>query len=140
MLPKMEPNRKLEKIFVSLLPLLICLELVTKSNASFSFQLQPNCATGCGALEHDITTLYKIPERDTTGPFPLGVAVIDKACLVFAYIFRFVASKHRLQMIAHFSDCIKHAKSARQEAVQINLLTALLGSLKVKTVNVLLRF
>ncbi|RWS31952.1 HEAT repeat-containing protein 5B-like protein, partial [Leptotrombidium deliense] len=106
---QMEPNRKLIKEF-----------------------LQPHSSTGSGALEHDITSLYKQLKSDefTPWPLPLGVAVIDKSCLVFAYIFRFVATKHRLQMLSHFQECIKHSKSARQEAVQINILTSILGALK----------
>lgn len=33
-------------------------------------------------------------------------------------------------MLEHFAECIKHAKSARQEAVQMNIFTALLSGLK----------
>lgn len=80
-----------------------------------------------------MTHLYKRPPGDQTvaGPFPLGVAIIDKSCLVFAHIFRHTSSKHKLQMFAHFGDCIKNAKAARQEAVLMNTLCALLGALKV---------
>ncbi|RWS17916.1 HEAT repeat-containing protein 5B-like protein [Dinothrombium tinctorium] len=106
---QMEPNRKLLKDF-----------------------LQPNSVSGSGALEHDITSLYKPPKEDEfcPWPLPLGVSVIDKSCLVFAHIYRFVATKHKLQMFSHFQECIKHAKAARQEAVQINILTSLLGAFK----------
>jgi hypothetical protein len=99
--------------------------------------LQPNSASGSGAIEHDTTYLYKSLSNDSTvpGPFPLGVAVIDKSALVFSMIFPYVANKHRVQMLTHFQDCIKHAKSARQEAVQMNILTAILGALKVKYFN-----
>ena len=84
-------------------------------------------------MEHDITALYKKPTEDWSGPYPLGVAVIDKSCLTFAHIFRHVSSKHKLQMLSHFNDCIKHAKSARQEAVLMNILTAILGALRVSS-------
>lgn len=50
-------------------------------------------------------------------------------CL-FGQIFPRVANKHRLQVLQHFSECIKQAKAARQEAVQMNLFTALLGGLR----------
>lgn len=33
-------------------------------------------------------------------------------------------------MLDHFAECIKHAKSSRQEAVQMNVFTALLSGLK----------
>lgn len=49
---------------------------------------------------------------------------------LFGQIFRRVANKHRLQVLEHFAECIKHAKAARQEAVQMNLFTALLGGLR----------
>lgn len=61
---------------------------------------------------------------------PLGVAVIDMSVLLFGQIFPRVANKHRLQMVDHFTECIKHAKSSRQEAVQMNVFTALLSGLK----------
>ncbi len=61
----------------------------------------------------------------------MGVAVIDKSALVFSMIFPYVAHKHRIQMLTHFQECIKHTKSVRQEAVQMNILTAILGALKV---------
>lgn len=64
------------------------------------------------------------------GPLPLGVAVIDMSVLLFGQIFPRVANKHRLQMLEHFTECIKHAKSSRQEAVQMNVFTALLSGLK----------
>lgn len=86
---------------------------------------------GTGAVEHDVTSLYKMTDGSSEGPYALGVAVIDNSCLLFAHIFPFVANKHRVQMLNHFSECIKHAKSTRQEAIQINILTALLGSLKI---------
>lgn len=49
---------------------------------------------------------------------------------LFGLIFPRVANKHRVQMFTHFSECIKHARSSRQEAVQMNIFTALLSGLK----------
>nr|XP_022914802.1 HEAT repeat-containing protein 5B isoform X2 [Onthophagus taurus] len=94
--------------------------------------LQPNSAAGSGALEHDPCCLYRVllPGELSPGPLPLGVAVIDASVLLFGQIFPRVANKHRLQMLDHFSECIKHAKSSRQEAVQMNVFTALLSGLK----------
>ncbi|KAK9890049.1 hypothetical protein WA026_008857 [Henosepilachna vigintioctopunctata] len=95
-------------------------------------QLQPNSAAGSGALEHDPCCLYRQISKNENipGPLPLGVAVIDMSVLLFGQIFPRVANKHRLQMIDHFTECIKHAKSTRQEAVQMNVFTALLSGLK----------
>lgn len=64
------------------------------------------------------------------GPLPLGVTVIDMSESLFGSIFSRVSNKHRLQMLDHFGECIKHAKSQRQEAVQMNIFTALLCGLK----------
>ncbi|XP_058806084.1 HEAT repeat-containing protein 5B isoform X2 [Phymastichus coffea] len=94
--------------------------------------LQPNSAAGSGALEHNSCCLYRpIPSDESLpGPLPLGVAVIDMSVSLFGQIFPRVANKHRLQMLDHFSECIKHAKSGRQEAIQMNVFTALLSGLK----------
>uniref|UniRef100_A0A182QPM0 HEAT repeat-containing protein 5B n=1 Tax=Anopheles farauti TaxID=69004 RepID=A0A182QPM0_9DIPT len=95
-------------------------------------QLQPNSAAGSGALEHDACCLYRgiAAGEQCPGPLPLGVAVIDMSVILFGLIFPKVANKHRLQMLEHFGECIKHAKSSRQEAVQMNIFTALLSGLK----------
>ncbi|KAL0275721.1 UNVERIFIED_CONTAM: hypothetical protein PYX00_003499 [Menopon gallinae] len=94
--------------------------------------LQLNSAAGSGALEHDPCCLYRPLRQGETipGPLPLGVAVIDMSVSLFGQIFPRVANKHRLQVLEHFAECIKHAKAARQEAVQMNLFTALLGGLR----------
>ncbi|XP_049284271.1 HEAT repeat-containing protein 5B isoform X3 [Anopheles funestus] len=95
-------------------------------------QLQPNSAAGSGALEHDACCLFRgiAAGEQCPGPLPLGVAVIDMSVILFGLIFPKVANKHRLQMLEHFGECIKHAKSSRQEAVQMNIFTALLSGLK----------
>ncbi|XP_055609550.1 HEAT repeat-containing protein 5B isoform X4 [Uranotaenia lowii] len=94
--------------------------------------LQPNSAAGSGALEHDPCCLYRVVTNgdQCPGPLPLGVAVIDMSVTLFGLIFPKVANKHRLQMLEHFGECIKHSKSSRQEAVQMNIFTALLSGLK----------
>ncbi|XP_030374893.1 HEAT repeat-containing protein 5B isoform X2 [Scaptodrosophila lebanonensis] len=106
--------------------------------------LQPNSAAGSGALEHDPCCLYRPTWSSATssssqapsnniqlpGPLPLGVAVIDTSVMLYGTIFPKVANKHRLQMLEHFGECIKQAKSTRQEAIQMNIFTALLSALK----------
>ncbi|XP_037925116.1 HEAT repeat-containing protein 5B isoform X5 [Hermetia illucens] len=98
-------------------------------------QLQPNSAAGSGALEHDSCCLYRPLSKieHCPGPLPLGVAVIDMSIQLFGLIFPRVANKHRIQMLEHFSECIKQAKSSRQEAVQMNIFTAILSGLKALT-------
>ncbi|CAH1153655.1 unnamed protein product [Phaedon cochleariae] len=94
--------------------------------------LQPNSAAGSGALEHDQCCLYRQVNQGETipGPLPLGVTVIDISVLLFGQIFPRVTNKHRVQMLDHFAECIKHVRSTRQEAVQMNVFTALLSGLK----------
>ncbi|CAF0968829.1 unnamed protein product [Rotaria sordida] len=127
-------------------------------------QLQPNSASGSGALEHDETYLYRRDKSLTSfniinylvrssssttdnnssnayysrpaelnipGPLPLGVAVIDASILLYGTMFIRVPNKHRLNMLQHFIDIIKQSKGARQEAVQINIFTAVLTALKI---------
>lgn len=99
---------------------------------SVELQLQPNSASGSGALEHDPSSLYwEIGHEDEVpGPLPLGVAVIDASVTLFGVVFPHVADKHRNKILEHFQDCIQNAKSARQQAVQINIFTAVLSALK----------
>ncbi|XP_052827932.1 HEAT repeat-containing protein 5B [Octopus bimaculoides] len=95
--------------------------------------LQPNSASGSGALEHDAASLYaRIQPTDPPipGPLPLGVAVIDSSVRLYGLVFYKVAHKHRYQMLQHFNECIKQAKSSRQQAVQMNIFTAVLCALK----------
>ncbi len=126
-------------------------------------QLQPNSASGSGALEHDETFLYRRDisltsfniinylfrssstadnnssnayysrpaELNIPGPLPLGVAVIDASILLYGTMFIRVPNKHRLNMLQHFIDIIKQSKGARQEAVQVNIFTAVLTALKI---------
>ena len=73
--------------------------------------------------------------QPTPGPLPLGVAVIDSAITLFGVAFVNVTEKQRLQLLDHFSTCIKQSKSTRQQAVQINIFTAFLTTLKVNMLN-----
>ena len=160
-------------------------------------QLQPNSASGSGALEHDPSSIYlRIPVGEAIpGPLPLGVSVIDASVALFGVVFPHVSFKHRwssfififatfriiilwffcffvlfscclffihihywtakslcgmfvlmnplwlcvwfrLQMLDHFAECIKQAKGVRQQAVQLNIFTAVLSALKVGEVAV----
>uniref|UniRef100_A0A2I2ZH32 HEAT repeat-containing protein 5B n=1 Tax=Gorilla gorilla gorilla TaxID=9595 RepID=A0A2I2ZH32_GORGO len=95
-------------------------------------QLQPNSASGSGALEHDPSSIYlRIPAGEAVpGPLPLGVSVIDASVALFGVVFPHVSYKHRLQMLDHFAECVKQAKGVRQQAVQLNIFTAVLSALK----------
>ncbi|XP_054269957.1 HEAT repeat-containing protein 5B-like isoform X2 [Macrosteles quadrilineatus] len=99
--------------------------------------LQPNSAAGSGALEHDGCCLFRpVPTGEKIpGPLPLGVAVIDASVVLFGCVFPRVANKHRLQMLEHFAECMKAAKSCRADAVTLNVFAALLSGLKGLTDN-----
>ncbi|XP_071834099.1 HEAT repeat-containing protein 5B-like isoform X1 [Apostichopus japonicus] len=103
---------------------------------SVELQLQPNSASGSGALEHDPSSLFWIVEKgEIPGPLPLGVAVIDASVILFGYIIPHVADKHKLKIMDHFGECIRQAKSARQQAIQINVFAAVLSALKALDEN-----
>lgn len=97
-------------------------------------QLLPNSAAGSGALEHDPCSLYVlVTDRShvvgsVPGPLPLGVAVIDASITLFGHVFPRVLHKHRLQLLVHFEDSIKQAKT--RQAVQTNIFASLLAALR----------
>jgi hypothetical protein len=98
------------------------------------FQLQPNSAAGSSAIEHDPSCLY-LPLADgdyAPGALPLGVSVVDSAVVLFGHVFPHCSPKHKGQLIAHFTDCLKQAKAQRQEAITINVFAGLLLALKVR--------
>lgn len=61
------------------------------------YQLQPNSASGSGALEHDPSSIYlRVPVGEAVpGPLPLGVSVIDASVALFGVVFPHVSFKHR---------------------------------------------
>ncbi|CAH8529433.1 unnamed protein product [Dicrocoelium dendriticum] len=63
-------------------------------------------------------------------PPPVSVAVIDSAVELFGRVYPYVPMRHRVQMMDHFAECIRLAKSARQEAIQINVFAALLNAMR----------
>uniref|UniRef100_A0A3B4DQ08 HEAT repeat-containing protein 5B n=1 Tax=Pygocentrus nattereri TaxID=42514 RepID=A0A3B4DQ08_PYGNA len=102
-----------------------------------SIEDQPNSASGSGALEHDPSSIYlRVPVGEAIpGPLPLGVSVIDASVALFGVVFPHLpvylaAVFFRLQMLDHFAECIKQAKGVRQQAVQLNIFTAVLSALK----------
>lgn len=60
----------------------------------------------------------------------MGVAVIDAAVQLFGQLFPRVNQRHRTQTLDHFAECVRAARSSRQEAVQLNMFAALLCGLR----------
>ncbi|XP_060805849.1 HEAT repeat-containing protein 5B [Amyelois transitella] len=94
--------------------------------------ISPLSASGSGALEHDPCCVYRAGSNGASNcdSQPLGVAVIDASVALFPLIFSRAANKHRQQMLEHFVECIKMSKGPRQEAIQVNVYTALLLALR----------
>ena len=69
--------------------------------------------------------------RIPPGALPLGVTVIDAAILLFGRVFPQISLKHRSQLLNHFIAAFKSVKSQKSAAVQINIILAVLASLKV---------
>ena len=78
---------------------LFCNVLINTDNTVWSYfiQLQPNSASGSGALEHDPSSIYlRVPVGEAIpGPLPLGVSVIDASVALFGVVFPHVSFKHR---------------------------------------------
>lgn len=64
------------------------------------------------------------------GPPALPSQVIEASINLFGLVFPFVSTRHRVQMLEHFAECIRVSKAARQEAIQVNTFAALLCALR----------
>ncbi len=121
-------------------------------------QLHSHSASSFGALEHDETYLYRrdtsstsfnsinyifpsssndtntdnscLIELNIPEPLPLNITVIDASIRLYCKIFIHISNKHRLKIFQHFIDLIKQSRDARQETIQINILTAIVLSLR----------
>jgi HEAT repeat-containing protein 5 len=66
---------------------------------------------------------------------PLGVAVIDASIQLYCIMYPKLPNKYRLQILSHFIECIQRHPTSKSNAstkqtLQINIFTAVLGSLK----------
>lgn len=96
-----------------------------------------SCFNYCGVIEREKRTISEFAGGVTEwqGALPLGVAVIDASIQLYGHMYPKVPNKHRLQMLTHFSDCINKqatskANAANRQALQINIFTAVLSSIK----------
>ena len=79
--------------------------------------------------------LSNLTPTNCLAALPLGVSVIDASIQLYGIIYPKVPNKHRSQILAHFVDCIQRhpttkASAPSKQALQINIFTAVLGSLK----------
>lgn len=85
------------------------------------------------SLEHDVTCLYNKENQKTLinqGSLPLGISVIDASIILYGQIYAKISNKYRLQMLNHFHDLLKTAKSTNKQALLTNITTAVYWSLK----------
>uniref|UniRef100_A0A663N8B6 HEAT repeat-containing protein 5B n=1 Tax=Athene cunicularia TaxID=194338 RepID=A0A663N8B6_ATHCN len=96
---------------------------------SIEDQLQPNSASGSGALEHDPSSIYlRIPAGEAVpGPLPLGVSVIDASVALFGVVFPHVSYKHRNKVIS--SGLAENKSTLGPEEVRKSALTLVMGAL-----------
>uniref|UniRef100_A0A5S6QXJ1 HEAT repeat-containing protein 5B n=1 Tax=Trichuris muris TaxID=70415 RepID=A0A5S6QXJ1_TRIMR len=84
-----------------------------------------------GTLEN---AAFLLCRRDSTEPphdaLSPQVTLVNSALLLFGHLFPFVQSKHRMQMLDHFVECIRLSKSSKQAVIQGNVIAALILSMK----------
>ncbi|CDW52161.1 HEAT repeat containing protein 5B [Trichuris trichiura] len=84
-----------------------------------------------GSLEN---AAFMLCNRDSNEPphnvLSSQVALTNSALLLFGHVFPFVQSKHRIQLLDHFGECVRLSKSSKQAAIQGNVIAALILSLK----------
>ncbi|KHJ41183.1 HEAT repeat protein [Trichuris suis] len=84
-----------------------------------------------GSLEN---AAFMLCNRDSNEPphnvLTPQVALTNSALLLFGHVFPFVQSKHRIQLLDHFGECIRLSKSSKQVVIQGNVIAALILSLK----------
>lgn len=119
----------------------ICQDLLTDhwledaDHHSIEEQLDTYSSTAFGALEHDETYLYRQDHSHSNGfhipePLPIYITVIDASIQLYSRIFTHISNAQRVTIFQSFTNTIKQSKDGRQEAIQINILTAVVLSLK----------
>ncbi|XP_043372937.1 HEAT repeat-containing protein 5A isoform X7 [Dermochelys coriacea] len=85
-----------------------------------------------GSLEYDPYSVYeKAAEGDSVPkPLPPALSVISAAVRLFGVIFSHVAESQRLQVLDKLLMSIKQSKGARQQMVQLNIVSAFSSFLK----------
>uniref|UniRef100_A0A7N6BXD1 HEAT repeat-containing protein 5B n=1 Tax=Anabas testudineus TaxID=64144 RepID=A0A7N6BXD1_ANATE len=97
---------------------------------SIEDQLQPNSASGSGALEHDPSSIYlRIPVGEAIpGPLPLGVSVIDASVALFGVVFPHVYFCE-IVFILCFCGLAENKSTLGPEEVRKSALALVMGAL-----------
>ncbi|XP_044621378.2 HEAT repeat-containing protein 5A isoform X3 [Equus asinus] len=95
-------------------------------------QLLLGSGIACGSLEYDPYSIY---EKDVDGdsvpkPLPPTLSVISSAVKLFGVVCARVGEAQRLLILEQLLDCVKHAKGARQQVVQLHVVSSVSSFLK----------
>ncbi|KAM9646403.1 HEAT repeat-containing protein 5A isoform 3-T3 [Trichechus inunguis] len=95
-------------------------------------QLLLGNGVACGSLEYDPYSIY---EKDVEGdsvpkPLPPTLSVISSAVKLFGVICAHVGEAQRLLILEQLLDSIKHTKGARQQVVQLHVISSFSSFLK----------
>uniref|UniRef100_A0A8C0SHA4 HEAT repeat-containing protein 5A n=1 Tax=Canis lupus familiaris TaxID=9615 RepID=A0A8C0SHA4_CANLF len=86
----------------------------------------------CGSLEYDPYSIYEKDVEGDSVPKPLSpvLSVISSAVKLFGVICAHVGEAQRLSILEQLLDSIKHTKGARQQVVQLHVVSSLSSFLK----------
>lgn len=95
-------------------------------------QLLLSNGIACGSLEYDPYSVY---ENDVEGnsvpkPLPPTLSVISSAVKLFGVVCAHVGEAQRLLILEQLLDSIKHTKGARQQVVQLHVVSSVSSFLK----------
>ncbi|XP_049753405.1 HEAT repeat-containing protein 5A isoform X3 [Elephas maximus indicus] len=95
-------------------------------------QLLLGNGVACGSLEYDPYSIY---ENDVEGdsvpkPLPPTLSVISSAVRLFGVVCAHVGEAQRLLILEQLLDSIKHTKGARQQVVQLHVISSFSSFLK----------
>lgn len=100
-------------------------------------QLLLGNGVACGSLEYDPYFIY---EKDVEGdsvpkPLPPALSVISSAAKLFGVVCAHVGETQRLPILEQLLDSIKHTKGARQQVVQLHVVSSVSSFLKYMAVS-----
>ncbi|XP_024087479.1 HEAT repeat-containing protein 5A isoform X4 [Pongo abelii] len=113
--------------------LLILSRLLQETDHRFiEEQLLLGNGVACGSLEYDPYSIY---EKDVEGdsvpkPLPPALSVISSASKLFGVVCAHVGETQRLLILEQLLDSIKHTKGARQQVVQLHVVSSVSSFLK----------
>ncbi|XP_063116609.1 HEAT repeat-containing protein 5A isoform X3 [Cavia porcellus] len=86
----------------------------------------------CGSLEYDPYSIYEKNMEGDSGPKPLPptLSVISSAAKLFGFVCAHVGETQSLLILEQLSNSIKHTKGARQQIVQLHVVSSISNFLK----------